>query len=88
MSRMPTTRRQPAGIALLMVLAIIMAVTIISLGFVARTDTELTCGQNMALRVQMDQTAASALEHARGLMWQPPDSMSTKAFSLRALTLK
>ena len=73
-------KNTPKGIALLMVLAIIMAITVLSLGFLARTNTELTCGQNMALRVQMDQTAASGLEHARGLMLHPPDSITTGGY--------
>ena len=64
------------GVALLMVLFIIMAVTIISLGIMARSTTELASGQNMALRVEMDQLAASGLEHARGLILNPQDPPS------------
>ena len=60
------------GVALLLVLLIIMAITILSLGFLSRCDTELACGQNMLLRTQMDQLADSALEHARGLDSQSP----------------
>jgi len=61
------------GVALLMVLLVIIAITIISLGFLSRCDTELACGQNMLLRTQMDQLADSALEHARGLIINPHD---------------
>jgi hypothetical protein len=61
------------GVALLMVLLIVFAITIISLGFLTRCDTELACGQNMLLRTQMDQLADSALEHARGLTLHPQD---------------
>jgi hypothetical protein len=61
------------GVALLMVLLMVMAVCILSLGFLARCDTELACGQNMLLRTQMDQLADSALEHAKGLILQPQD---------------
>ncbi|RPJ38925.1 MAG: LamG domain-containing protein [Planctomycetaceae bacterium] len=61
------------GVALLLVLLIIMAITILSLGFISRCDTELACGQNMLLRTQMDQLADSALEHARGLILNPQD---------------
>jgi hypothetical protein len=64
-----THRRK--GIALLMVLLIVMAITIISMGFVARMDTELACGENTLLRMQMDQLAESGLEHARGLVLHP-----------------
>jgi cytoskeletal protein CcmA (bactofilin family) len=62
------------GVALLMVLLILIAITVISLGFLTRCDTELACGQNMLLRTQMDQLADSALEHARGLVLQPQDA--------------
>ncbi|UCD50472.1 MAG: hypothetical protein JSW27_23470 [Phycisphaerales bacterium] len=71
--RLRTTRPTRTGVALIMVLGLIMAITVLSLGFLARSATEMACGENMALRLQMDQTAASALEHARGLILNPPD---------------
>jgi len=61
------------GVALLVVLFIVMAITILSLGFVARSDVELACGQNMLLRTKMDYLAESGLEHARGLILNPQD---------------
>jgi hypothetical protein len=61
------------GVALLMVLLIVVAITILATGFLARTDVELACGDNMLLRVQMDQLAQSGLEHARGLVLHPQD---------------
>ncbi|MHC4705891.1 MAG: LamG domain-containing protein [Planctomycetota bacterium] len=61
------------GAALLVVLLIVMAVTILSLGFLSRSDVELTCGENMILRAQMDYLAESALEHAEGLILNPQD---------------
>ena len=61
------------GVALLVVLFIVMAITILSLGFVSRSDVELACGQNMILRTQMDYLAESGLEHARGLILNPQD---------------
>jgi len=61
------------GIALLVVLFIVMAITILSLGFVSRSDVELTCGQNMILRTEMDYLAETGLEHARGLILNPQD---------------
>jgi putative component of membrane protein insertase Oxa1/YidC/SpoIIIJ protein YidD len=61
------------GVALLIVLFIVMAITILSLGFVSRSDVELACGQNMLLRTQMDYLAESGLEHARGLILNPQD---------------
>jgi len=61
------------GVALLVVLFIIMAITILSLGFLSRSDVELACGQNMILRTQMDYLAESGLEHAKGLVQNPQD---------------
>jgi hypothetical protein len=61
------------GIALLVVLFIVMAITILSLGFVSRSDVELSCGQNMLMKTQMDYLAESGLEHARGLILNPQD---------------
>jgi len=61
------------GAALLVVLFVIMAITILSLGFLSRSDVELACGQNMILRTQMDYLAESGLEHAKGLILNPQD---------------
>lgn len=61
------------GVALLMVLMIVLAITILATGFLAGTDTELACGANTLLRMQMDQLAESGLEHARGLILHPQD---------------
>jgi len=58
---------------MLVVLFIVMAITILSLGFVSRSDVELTCGQNMILRTEMDYLAESGLQHARGLILNPQD---------------
>lgn len=64
------------GIALLAVLMIVMTITILSLGFLSRSDVELACGQNMTLRTQMDYLAESGLEHVRGLILNPQDVAS------------
>ncbi|MHC4205958.1 MAG: hypothetical protein ACYSTT_15010 [Planctomycetota bacterium] len=61
------------GVALLVVLFIVMAITILSLGFVSRSDVELACGQNMLMKTKMDYLAESGLEHARGLILNPQD---------------
>ncbi len=58
---------------MLVVLFIVMAITILSLGFLSRSDVELACGQNMLLRTQMDYLAESGLEHAKGLILNPQD---------------
>lgn len=61
------------GAALLVVLFIVMTITILSLGFLSRSDVELTCGANMLLRTQTDYLAESGLEHAKGLILNPQD---------------
>jgi len=64
------------GVALLMVLILIMAITVVSLGFISRCDVELACGRNMLLRSQMDYLADSGLEHAKGLILHPQEVAS------------
>lgn len=61
------------GIAMLAVLMIVMVITVMAVGFLSRSDVELACGENMALRIQMDHLAESGLEHARGLILNPQD---------------
>lgn len=68
------THRQ--GAALLVVLFIVMAIAILSLGFLSASDVELTCGENMILRAQMDCLAESGLEHAKGLILNPQEISS------------
>ncbi|MFC1738951.1 LamG-like jellyroll fold domain-containing protein [Planctomycetota bacterium] len=65
------TNRKAA--ALLVVLFIVIAITIVSLGIVSRSDVELACGQNMLLRTRLDYLADSGLEHAKGLIMNPQD---------------
>lgn len=62
-----------SGVALLVILFIVMTVTVVSLGFIARSDVELSCGINMAMKNQMDYLAQSGLEHARGIILNPQD---------------
>jgi hypothetical protein len=64
------------GAALLVVLFVVMVITILSLGFLSRSDVELACGQNMVIRTQMDYLAESGLEHAKGLVLSPQDISS------------
>lgn len=61
-------KKKRRGAAAIIVLFIIMAVTLLSLGFIARSDTELQCGNNMALRMQMDYLAYSGLTHGKALI--------------------
>ncbi len=61
------------GVVLLAVLILIMVITVLSLGFLSKSDVELACGRNMVLRGQMDYLAESGLEQARGLILNPQD---------------
>jgi cytoskeletal protein CcmA (bactofilin family) len=61
------------GAALLIVLFVVMAVTVLSLGFLARSSIQMAAGQNMAVRMQMDFLAQSALTHAKTLIMNPQD---------------
>ncbi|MHC4324030.1 MAG: hypothetical protein ACYSUX_07135, partial [Planctomycetota bacterium] len=70
-------KKSRPGVALLVVLFIVMVITILTLGFVSRSDVELACGQNMLLRTEMDYLAESGLEHARGLILNPQDVSTT-----------
>jgi len=54
------------GVALIVVLFIVMIATILSLGFLTRSDSELACGANMVMKTQMDYLAESGLEYAKG----------------------
>jgi hypothetical protein len=65
------------GVALLMVLIIVLAITMIAAGFISRTDVELASGENMLMRAQMNHLAESALEHARGLLLRPQDATTS-----------
>jgi hypothetical protein len=59
------------GAALLVVLFIVMAVTIVSLSFLTRSDAELSGGQGMISRSRMNYLAEAGIEHARGLILNP-----------------
>jgi len=70
----PTYKRARDGGALLVVLIVVMAITIVSLGFIGKSDVELACGENMTLRTEMDHLAESAIQHARGMILNPQDA--------------
>jgi hypothetical protein len=75
---MPDERNKAArcGFALVVVLLIIMAIEVLAIGFLSRSDVELACGDNMILKTQMDYLAESALEHAKGLILNPQNVTS------------
>ena len=63
--------RARSGMALLVVLFIVMGITLFSMAYVARCDSELVCAKNMALRMRMDYLAQSALQHGKALIAGP-----------------
>jgi len=71
--RPQTSKNSREGAALLIVLFVVMAVTLLSLGFLARSSIQMAAGQNMAVRMQMDFIAQSALTHAKTLIMNPQD---------------
>jgi type II secretory pathway component PulK len=74
MKRYCRKMRSRKGMAMLMVLFIIMAIAVISSGFIARSDAELQCGQNYRLRNELDYLAWAGLEHAKALIIDPDDT--------------
>ena len=56
------------GFALLVVLFVVMAITILSLGFLARSNTELVAGSNFVMRSKLDNLVASGFEQAKTLI--------------------
>ena len=70
----PKSKNLRPGVAVLVVLFVIMAATVISLGFIARSDVELAFGRNTVLRMQMDCLAESGLAHAKALVTNRQDA--------------
>lgn len=66
--------RSQKGAALLIVLFIILAIAVISSGFIARSDAELACGRNFCIRNEVDYLAWGGLEHARALVISPENA--------------
>ena len=60
-------KTRPA-VALLIMLFMIMAITALTLGYLARSDVELASATNIELKTELDYLAESGLEHARGLL--------------------
>ena len=57
-----------------MVLFIVMAIAVISSGFIARSDAELASGRNYCLRNEVDYLSWAGLEHARALVISPENT--------------
>lgn len=71
MRRKRITKRSRKGMAMLMVLFIVMAIAIISAGFIARSNTALACGRNYRIRNEADYAAWGALEAGWALVQDP-----------------
>ncbi len=56
---------------MLVVLFIVMAIAIISSGFIARSDVALACGRNFSIRNEADYAAWGGLEVAWALVQDP-----------------
>jgi len=66
-------RRKPhRGAALLVVLIVVMVITVLALGFIERSDMELACGNNVALKTRIDYTAQGALMWGRAAVLAYP----------------
>ena len=74
MKQCVTKNRSRKGVALVMVLFIIMAIAVISSGFIARSDIELQAGQNYRIRTELDYLAWAGLEHAKALVVDTSDA--------------
>ncbi len=64
---------------MLMVLFIVMAIALISSGFIARSDTALACGRNFCIRTECDYAAWGGLEVAWALV-QDPNALALMTF--------
>ena len=74
MKRYRNKSRSRSGMAMLVVLFIVMAIAVISSGFIARSDAALQCGRNYCLRNEADYLAWAGLEHAKALIISPENA--------------
>jgi hypothetical protein len=79
MKRNRAANRSRSGMAMLVVLFIVMAIAIISSGFIARSDTALAAGRNFCIRNEADYAAWGGMEIARALV-RDPNTLSATAF--------
>ena len=77
--RCAKTKRSRSGMAMLMVLFIVMAIAVISAGFIARSDKTLACGRNFCVRTESDYAAWGGLEVAWALV-QDPNTLAAMTF--------
>ncbi len=61
-------RKKDKGVVLLVVLFVVMAIAVLSLGFMAQSDIELACGGNMQTKAAIDYLVESGLEQGKGML--------------------
>ena len=76
-----------SGVAMLVVLFVIIAVTVISMRFIARASMVLACGENAVNRCQTDYLAQSALMHAKALIVSPDNATPLGAWAAAGLQI-
>jgi hypothetical protein len=64
-------RKTQKGAVLLVMLIVIFTVTVLSIGFLSRSDVQLAVGENTVVRYQMDYLAESGMEYAKGIILSP-----------------
>ncbi|MDD5135096.1 MAG: LamG domain-containing protein [Phycisphaerae bacterium] len=74
MMRYSEKHNRAKGVALIIILVLVTAITVIGLGFIVRGDTELLFGQNMELKANMDYLSESGLAHGKGMLLAPQDT--------------
>jgi hypothetical protein len=62
------SNRHRGGMAMLTVLFIVFAVSVVSMGYLYRSDSALACGQGLCQRNRSDGLAWAGLEHARAVI--------------------
>lgn len=73
--------------AMLVVLFIVMMISVISAGFIARSDAAMLGGHNYGLRTETDGLAWGGLEHARALVVSPENTVPLAQWSGTQLQL-
>jgi hypothetical protein len=76
-----TNRHSRKGMAMLMVLFIVMAITIITSAFIARSVSAMASGRNFCVRNEADYAAWGGMEVAWALV-QDPNTLATLTFPL------
>ncbi len=86
--RIKRRQHQCGGMAMLSVLFIVIAIVVISMGYLHRADMAMACGHNMTLRTQSDYLAWAGLEHARALIQASEPNAPVGEWSASGLQLE